>query len=146
MQGLLNMDFTVIMIESIHLSASQGKMQAVYDLITKVAMTNATILIRGESGVGKELVAKAIHDQSPRSKQQMIKINCAAIPETLIESELFGYEKGAFTGADKLHKGRFELAENSTIFLDEIGDLSPGLAGKTAESIAGKRISASWRK
>ena len=105
-------------------------MQAVYDLITKVAMTNATILIRGESGVGKELVAKAIHDQSPRSKQQMIKVNCAAIPETLIESELFGYEKGAFTGADKVHKGRFELAENSTIFLDEIGDLSPNLQVK----------------
>jgi Nif-specific regulatory protein len=107
-----------------------GKMQAVYDLITKVALTNATILIRGESGVGKELVAKAIHDQSQRSKQQMIKINCAAIPETLIESELFGYEKGAFTGADKLHKGRFELAEKSTIFLDEIGDLSPNLQVK----------------
>jgi Nif-specific regulatory protein len=107
-----------------------GKMQAVYDLITKVALTNATILIRGESGVGKELVAKAIHDQSQRSKQQMIKINCAAIPETLIESELFGYEKGAFTGADKLHKGRFELAEKGTIFLDEIGDLSANLQVK----------------
>jgi Nif-specific regulatory protein len=107
-----------------------GKMQAVYDLITKVALTNATILIRGESGVGKELVAKAIHDQSQRSKQQMIKINCAAIPEMLIESELFGYEKGAFTGADKLHKGRFELAEKGTIFLDEIGDLSANLQVK----------------
>ncbi len=112
------------------LVGESGKMQAVYDLITKVAMTNATILIRGESGVGKELVANAIHDQSPRSKQQMIKVNCAAIPEMLIESELFGYEKGAFTGADRLHKGRFELAENSTIFLDEIGDLSPGLQVK----------------
>jgi len=112
------------------LVGESGKMQVVYDLISKVAMTNATILIRGESGVGKELVAKAIHDQSPRSKQQMIKINCAAIPETLIESELFGYEKGAFTGADKLHKGRFELAEKSTIFLDEIGDLSPNLQVK----------------
>jgi Nif-specific regulatory protein len=107
-----------------------GKMQEVYDLISKVAMTNATILIRGESGVGKELVAQAIHDQSPRSKKQMIKINCAAIPEMLIESELFGYEKGAFTGADRLHKGRFELAEKSTIFLDEIGDLSPNMQVK----------------
>jgi Nif-specific regulatory protein len=112
------------------LVGESGKMQAVYDLITKVAMTNATILIRGESGVGKELVAKAIHDQSPRRKEQMIKLNCAAIPEMLIESELFGYEKGAFTGADKLHKGRFELAENSTIFLDEIGDLSTNLQVK----------------
>jgi Nif-specific regulatory protein len=112
------------------LVGESGKMQGVYDLITKVASTNATILVRGESGVGKELVAKAIHDQSPRSKQLMIKLNCAAIPEMLIESELFGYEKGAFTGADKLHKGRFELAEKSTIFLDEIGDLSPNLQVK----------------
>ena len=112
------------------LVGESGKMQAVYDLIAKVAMTNATILIRGESGVGKELVAKAIHDQSQRSKQQMIKINCAAIPEMLLESELFGYEKGAFTGADKLHKGRFELAEKGTIFLDEIGDMSQNLQAK----------------
>jgi Nif-specific regulatory protein len=107
-----------------------GKMQSVYDLINRVANTNATILIRGESGVGKELVAKAIHDQSSRSEREMIKVNCAALPEMLIESELFGYEKGAFTGADKLHKGRFELADKSTIFLDEIGDLSPNLQVK----------------
>jgi Nif-specific regulatory protein len=112
------------------LVGESGKMQEVYNLISKVAMTNATILIRGESGVGKELVAKAIHDQSPRSKMEMIKINCSAIPEMLIESELFGYEKGAFTGADKQHKGRFELAEKSTIFLDEIGDLSANLQVK----------------
>ena len=112
------------------LVGESGTMQEVYDMISKVAMTNATILVRGESGVGKELVATAIHDQSPRSKQKMVKINCAAIPEMLIESELFGYEKGAFTGADKLHKGRFELAEKSTIFLDEIGDLSPNLQVK----------------
>jgi Nif-specific regulatory protein len=112
------------------LVGESGKMQAVYDLISKVAVTNATILIRGESGVGKELVAKAIHDQSPRCNQKMVKVNCAAIPELLIESELFGYEKGAFTGADKLHKGRFELADKSTIFLDEIGDLSLNLQVK----------------
>jgi Nif-specific regulatory protein len=112
------------------LVGESGKMQEVYDLISKVATTNATILIRGESGVGKELVAKAIHEGSARSKMPMISINCAAIPELLIESELFGYEKGAFTGADKLHKGRFELAEKSTIFLDEIGDLSPNLQVK----------------
>jgi Nif-specific regulatory protein len=112
------------------LVGESGKMQEVYDLISKVAMTNATILIRGESGVGKELVAKAIHDQSPRCKMQMISINCSAIPEMLIESELFGYERGAFTGADKLHKGRFELAEKSTIFLDEIGDLSANMQVK----------------
>jgi Nif-specific regulatory protein len=112
------------------LVGESGKMQEVYDLISKVAITNATILIRGESGVGKELVAKAIHEQSPRSKMPMISINCTAIPELLIESELFGYERGAFTGADKLHKGRFELAEKSTLFLDEIGDLSPNLQVK----------------
>lgn len=112
------------------LVGESGKMQEVYDMISKVASTNATILIRGESGVGKELVAKAIHEQSPRSKMPMISINCSAIPELLIESELFGYERGAFTGADKLHKGRFDLAEKSTLFLDEIGDLSPNLQVK----------------
>jgi Nif-specific regulatory protein len=113
-----------------NLVGESGKMQAVYDLISKVSSTNATVLIRGESGVGKELIAKAIHDQSARSKEQMVKVNCAAIPESLIESELFGYEKGAFTGAEKLHKGRFELAEKSTIFLDEIGDLPQSLQVK----------------
>ena len=107
-----------------------GKMQAVYDLISRVAVTNATILIRGESGVGKELVARAIHEQSLRAKKEMIMVNCGAIPENLIESELFGYEKGAFTGADKQHQGRFELADQSSIFLDEIGDLSPNLQVK----------------
>lgn len=112
------------------LVGESGSMQAVYDLISKVAGTNATILIRGESGVGKELVAQAIHDQSPRAGFPMVKVNCAAIPENLIESELFGYEKGAFTGADHQHKGRFEQAEKSTIFLDEIGDLSPNLQVK----------------
>lgn len=122
------------------LVGESGTMQEVYDLISKVAMTNATILVRGESGVGKELVASAIHDQSPRSKQKMVMINCAAIPEMLIESELFGYEKGAFTGADKLHKGRFELAEKSTIFLDEIGDLSPNLQVKLLRVIQEKEF------
>lgn len=112
------------------LVGESGKMKAVYDMIARVAMTNATILIRGESGVGKELVAQSIHDQSSRSGEEMVKVNCAAIPESLIESELFGYEKGAFTGADRLYKGRFEQAENSTIFLDEIGDLPPGLQVK----------------
>jgi Nif-specific regulatory protein len=124
-QGLYNDNHRIASIVG-----KSGKMQEVYDMISRVAMTNATILIRGESGVGKELVAQTIHDQSPRGKKQMIKINCAAIPEMLIESELFGYEKGAFTGADRLHKGRFEMAEKSTIFLDEIGDLSPNLQVK----------------
>src|SRR5664280_370906 len=112
------------------LVGESGKMQEVYDLISKVANTNATILIRGESGVGKELVAKAIHDQSSRSKMQMISINCAAIPEMLIESELFGYEKGAFTGAVVSKRGKLELAAGGTLFLDEIGELDTKLQAK----------------
>jgi Nif-specific regulatory protein len=99
-------------------------MRQVYDQVSQVARSNATVLLRGESGTGKEMIAQAIHYNSLRSKKPFVKINCAALPDTLIESELFGYEKGAFTGADKLKKGRFELAEGGTLFLDEIGDLS----------------------
>jgi len=100
-------------------------MQAVYDLIAQVARTQTTVLLRGESGVGKELAAHAIHYNSDRADRAFVKVNCAALPETLIESELFGHEKGAFTGAIALRKGRFELGQGGTIFLDEIGDLSP---------------------
>jgi Nif-specific regulatory protein len=107
-----------------------GKMQAVFDLIERVADTNATVLIRGESGVGKELIADAIHFSSSRKNKPFIKVNCAALPESLIESELFGHEKGAFTGADNQRKGRFEAADGGTIFLDEIGDLQPGTQTK----------------
>jgi Nif-specific regulatory protein len=99
-------------------------MQAVYDLIAQVSSSDATVLIRGESGTGKELVANAIHYNSLRSSKPFVKVSCAALPETVIESELFGHEKGAFTGAINLRKGRFELATGGTIFLDEIGDLS----------------------
>ena len=102
-----------------------GAMQAVFDMIAQVAPSETTVLIRGESGVGKELVAHAIHYNSPRSSSPFIRVNCGALPETLIESELFGHEKGAFTGATTQRKGRFELAHGGTIFLDEIGDLSP---------------------
>jgi len=102
-----------------------GKIQAVFDLIDLVAPTTATVLIRGESGVGKELIADAIHYNSQRRNKPFIKVNCAALPESLIESELFGHEKGAFTGANIMRKGRFEAAEGGTIFLDEIGDLPP---------------------
>ena len=98
-------------------------MQDAFSLIEKVANTDTTVLIRGESGVGKELFANAIHYNSTRADNNFIKVNCSALPENLIESELFGHEKGAFTGADKLRKGRFELADGGTIFLDEIGDL-----------------------
>jgi Nif-specific regulatory protein len=101
------------------------RMQHVYDLVGQVARTNTTVLLRGESGTGKELVAHAIHSQSARASKPCIKVNCAALPESVIESELFGHEKGAFTGAVKRRPGRFELAEGGTIFLDEIGDLSP---------------------
>lgn len=100
-------------------------MQAIYDLIAQVSKSEATVLIRGESGTGKELVAQAIHYESLRASKPFIKISCAALPETLLESELFGYEKGAFTGALSTRKGRFELASGGTIFLDEVGDFSP---------------------
>ena len=96
----------------------------VRQMISKAAPTRASVLITGESGVGKELVAKAVHEQSERADGPFIVVHCAALSETLIESELFGYEKGAFTGAENLHKGRFELADGGTIFLDEIGEVN----------------------
>lgn len=104
---------------------NSSAMQAVYDLIAQVAKSDATVLIRGESGVGKELVAQAIHYNSLRASKPFIRVNCAALPESIVESELFGHERGAFTGAIAQRKGRFELAHGGTIFLDEIGDLSP---------------------
>ena len=100
-------------------------MRSVYRHIEQVANSATTVLIRGESGVGKELVARALHEQSPRKGKAFVKFNCAALPESIIESELFGHEKGAFTGAVSMRKGRFEIAHGGTIFLDEIGDLSP---------------------
>ena len=107
----------------VNMIGNSGKMKDVYELVNMVAETNSTVLIRGESGIGKELVADAIHFLSKRSKKNLIKVNCSALPDSLIESELFGHEKGAFTGADSRRKGRFELAEGGTIFLDEIGDI-----------------------
>lgn len=103
---------------------TSGAMQEVYRLIEQVANSNATVLIRGESGTGKDLVAHAIHYNSYRSAKPFIKVNCTALPENLLESELFGHEKGAFTGAVERKPGRFELAEGGTLFLDEIGDFS----------------------
>src|SRR5205807_8211199 len=107
-----------------NLVGTSGPMRRVYEQISQVARTTTTVLLRGESGTGKELVAHAIHYNSPRAKKPFIKVNCAALPHDLIESELFGYEKGAFTGAYALKKGRFEAAEGGTLFLDEIGDLN----------------------
>lgn len=103
---------------------SSGGMRQVYEQISQVAGSNTNVLIRGESGTGKELIAHAIHYNSPRAKKPFVKVSCAALPETLIESELFGYEKGAFTGAQARKLGRFELADGGTLFLDEIGDLN----------------------
>ena len=109
---------------------TSDRMKEVYTLIEQVAATNATVLITGESGTGKELVAKAIHECSRRANGPFIAVNCAALPESIIESELFGHEKGAFTGATSTRQGRFELARDGTLFLDEIGDLSPAIQVK----------------
>lgn len=106
------------------------RMQQVFGMINTVAPTDATILIRGETGTGKELIATAVHNLSRRQNGPFIKLNCAAISETLLESELFGHEKGAFTDAREMRKGRFELADGGTLFLDEIGDITPSLQVK----------------
>jgi Nif-specific regulatory protein len=106
-----------------NLVGSSGPMRQIFEQVTQVAGTNTTALIRGESGTGKELIAHAIHYSSLRAKKPFVKVSCAALPASLIESELFGYEKGAFTGAEARKKGRFELADGGTLFLDEIGDV-----------------------
>ncbi|AJY48271.1 ATPase AAA [Martelella endophytica] len=105
-------------------------MRVVFDQVRVVAKWNTTVLIRGESGTGKELIANAIHYNSPRSSAQFLKLNCAALPDNLLESELFGHEKGAFTGATAQRKGRFEQADGGTLFLDEIGEISPAFQSK----------------
>jgi len=109
--------------EYANMIGESGVMRQIYEQVSQVARTNATALLRGESGTGKELVARAIHQNSPRAAQPFIKVNCAALPESLFESELFGHERGAFTGAHARKKGRFELAQGGTLFLDEIGEL-----------------------
>ena len=107
-----------------HILGTSGAMRQVCEQVVQVARTNTTVLIRGESGTGKELIAQAIHYNSLRARQAFVKVSCGALPETLIESELFGYEKGAFTGAEQRKKGRFELADGGTLLLDEIGDIN----------------------
>lgn len=116
--------------EYANMIGSSVAMRQIYEQVGQVARTNATALIRGESGTGKELVAHAIHSNSPRARQPYLKVNCAALPETLFESELFGHERGAFTGAHARKKGRFELAQGGTLFLDEIGELTPTTQAK----------------
>jgi len=123
MEALNKHDFENIVGES-------PKMKQLFEIIKKVAKSKATVLVRGETGTGKELIASAIHKQSPRKDGPFIKLNCGAIPENLLESELFGHEKGAFTDAKDMRKGRFELADGGTLFLDEIGDVSAALQVK----------------
>lgn len=119
---------------------SDGRMQDVLKIVKKVAGSSSTVLVCGESGTGKELIAKAIHQNSPRKDKPFIAINCAAIPETLLESELFGYEKGAFTGASTRKIGLFESAEGGTLFLDEVGDMGMGLQAKLLRVLQEREI------
>src|SRR4030081_1279450 len=118
------------MIEPLMALCTSSKMQPIRDLISKVASTNTTVLLRGESGTGKEVLARALHKASPRAGRQFVKVNCAALPGELLESELFGHEKGAFTGAATTRVGKFEQADTGTIFLDEIGEMKPALQAK----------------
>jgi len=115
-------------------------MQNVYKLVGKVSMSKANVLIQGESGTGKELIARAIHANSPRANQPLIPVNCGAIPENLLESELFGYERGAFTGAVGRKQGMFELADGGTLFLDEVGELSPALQVKLLRVLQDRKL------
>ena len=109
---------------------SSPAVRAVVEKIRIVAKSRSTVLLRGESGTGKELFAAAIHNLSPRHSKPFVKLNCAALPESVLESELFGHERGAFTGAAAMRKGRFELADGGTLFLDEIGEITPAFQAK----------------
>ncbi|MGH7651430.1 MAG: sigma-54-dependent transcriptional regulator [Gemmatimonadaceae bacterium] len=119
---------------------TSAAMAAVRQMIARVAPTDARVLITGESGTGKELVASAIHDASPRREKPFVRVNCAAIPRDLVESEMFGHERGAFTGATQTRIGRFELAHRGTLFLDEVGDLGPDAQAKLLRAIEAKEI------
>ena len=119
---------------------ASAEMQAVFDLARKAAQSRATVLLLGESGTGKEVIAQAIHEGSPRADKPFIKVSCAALPESLLESELFGHERGAFTGATARRQGRFELADGGTLFLDEIGEISPLVQVKLLRVLQGRQF------
>src|SRR6476661_2568828 len=124
----------------IEIISASPKMETVKKMILKVARSNSTVLIRGESGTGKELIARAVHNQSPRSTEMFQAVNCAAINENLLESELFGHEKGSFTGAHAEKKGLFEIADRGTLFLDEIGELDVGMQAKLLRALQERKI------
>src|SRR5260370_4778261 len=115
-------------------------MRRAFEIADRVAPTDSTVLVLGESGTGKDLLAQEIHARSPRNGKAYVAVNCAALPETLIESELFGYERGAFTGAAQQKKGKFELASGGTIFLDEIGDMNPVTQAKVLRVLENRTI------
>jgi transcriptional regulator with PAS, ATPase and Fis domain len=115
-------------------------MQRIFSIITKLCRVDTAVLIRGESGTGKELVAQALHHNSTRKDQRFVTVNCSAVPENLIESEFFGHEKGAFTGADSRKIGMFQYADGGTLFLDEIGDISPAMQVKLLRALQEKRF------
>jgi len=117
-----------------------AEMRRSFDMADRVAPADSTVLILGESGTGKDLMAQEIHARSPRAQKAYVAVNCAALPETLIESELFGYERGAFTGAAQLKKGKFELASGGTLFLDEIGDMNPVTQAKVLRALENRTI------
>jgi DNA-binding NtrC family response regulator len=119
---------------------ASAPMRRVFEMAERVASTDATVLLLGESGTGKDLLAQEIHDRSPRAGKAFVAVNCAALPENLIESELFGYERGAFTGAAQQRKGKFELASGGTIFLDEIGDMNPVTQAKVLRVLENRKI------
>lgn len=119
---------------------SDGGLRNACQMALSVAPSDSTVLILGETGTGKELIARAIHYSSSRTQERMVKVNCAALPSHLVESELFGHEKGSFTGATERRIGKFELANNGTLFLDEIGEMSPGLQAKLLRAIQEKEI------
>jgi two-component system nitrogen regulation response regulator NtrX len=122
------------------LLGASPRMRRVFQMAERVAATDATVLILGESGTGKDLLAQEIHERSQRAGQAFVAVNCAALPENLIESELFGYERGAFTGAAQQRKGKFELASGGTIFLDEIGDMNPVTQAKVLRALENRKI------